>query len=273
MFDISFRANINHKLTSMNEVVIFEDHRTILNVLFYLKEKRKLTEPLDIIMFDNHDDFCNPRTDALKKISNFLKNPSLQKLYPIIEFDLGPLDDDWVKVGMELNLIGNVFLFNSDECSISKKEDYKTKKFGTKRLYNLGNVWSALGYHGILNDPVKTYNQDLWDDLGWDFKNGKFKIKENRNPFIFDIDLDCFSIQILDKTIAIPDEVIIPKLTEPKVPSYHYYYSSAEFMKDLIKKSEIVTLCYENGCCGGIRQSQKIFKMVDYVLFDNELSE
>jgi len=273
LYEIAFRSNINHKVTSENDVIIYEDHRTILNVLYHLKEKRNISESLDLIMFDNHDDFCHPRPSAIRKVSNFLKNPTKEKLNKIVEFDLNSLDDDWVKFGMELGLIDNVFLFNSNESSVSFREEYKTKKFGTKYLYNIGDVWAALGYHGILNDPIKREYQPLWDDFGWELKEGKFAFKNPRKKFVFDIDLDCFSTSIMDKTIAIPEEIIIPKLTEYQNPSYHFYYSSQLFMKDLIKESEIVTICYENGCCGGIRQAHKIFNMVDEILFDNEIGD
>jgi hypothetical protein len=271
IYSIAHRANINHKITSESEVIIYEDHRTILNVIYHLKNERNITSGLDIIMFDKHDDFCTPRASALRKVSSFLKTPSPEKLFQIVEFDLNVLDDDWVKMGMELGLIGNVFLFNSDESSVHIREAYKTKKFGTKYLYNIGDVWSALGYHGKLNDPIKREYTQLWNDLGWEMIDGKFRLSANRPKFIFDIDLDCFSTQILGKTIAIPEEIIIPRLTDYSNPSYHYYHNSQKFMKDLIKYSEIVTLCFENGCCGGIREAHKIFNMVDYVLFENEL--
>ena len=269
--DIAQRANINHKNTSENEVVIYEDHRTILNVLYHLKTKRNIEEPFDLVMFDNHDDFCEVKPSTKKRITNFLKKPSVEKLYQIVEFDLSTMDDDWVKAGMELGLIGNVFLFNSEKCSIRHEAAYVTKKFGTKYLYNVGDVWSALGYHSILNDPIKTEYTQFWTDFGWELQEGYFRFSNNKRKFIFDIDLDCFSTQILDKTIAIPEDVLIPKLMDFSRPQYHYYHNSKDFMKDLIKDSELVTICFENGCCGGIRQAHKIFNIVDYVLFDNEL--
>lgn len=270
---ISQRSNIIHKSTTDNDVVIYEDHRTIINVLYHLYEQRQLTQPLDIVMFDYHDDYCHPKQETIKKLHKFLKKPSKEELNKIVEFDLNPLDDDWVKTGMELGLIGNVFLFNAEQSSVGFREGYKTKNFGTHYLYNIGDVWAALGYHGLLNDPIKNEYQPLWDDFGWELNDGKFQFKQDRRKFIFDIDLDCFSTRILDKTIAIPDEIIIPKLTEYGRSCYHYYPSSQEFMKDLIKDSELVTLCFENGCCGGIRQAYKIFNMVDEVLFDNQLGD
>lgn len=270
---ISLRNNIIHKITTDYDVIIFEDHRSVINVLYHLFEQRKYKEPLDVVMFDYHDDYCQPTQETLKKLYKFLKKPSKEELNKIVEYDLNPLDDDWVKVGMELGLIGNVFLFNAEQTFIGFREDYRTKNFGTKYLYNVGNVWAALGYHGILNDPIKSEYQQLWDDFGWELNEGKFHFKEGRKKFIFDIDLDCFSTRVLDKTIAIPEEILIPKLTEYGNSYFHYYSNSQEFMKELIKDSEVVTLCFENDCCGGIRQAYKIFNMVDEIFFDNQLGE
>jgi hypothetical protein len=269
--NISHRSNIIHRLSSENEVVIFEDHRTILNVLFHLMDVRGISKPLDIIMFDYHDDFCDPSIEAIKRVHKFIKKPEKETLYNIVEFYLSHLDDDWVKAGMELGIIGNVFLFNSKQTSVSFREEYKTKNYGKRYFYNVGDVWDALGHRGILNDPIKVQYKQFWDDFGWELVNGKFKFKDNRNKFILDIDIDCFSTRVFNRTIAIPNQVILPLLTEQSKPEYHYYYSSQQFIKDLISQSELVTICFETECCGGINQAFEIFNMLDDVLFNNEL--
>ncbi|MHC1707411.1 MAG: hypothetical protein AB9842_07805 [Bacteroidales bacterium] len=273
LYEIANRANIIHKETSLNEVVIYEDHRTILNVLFFLKEKRNLKEPLDIIMFDYHDDFVDLGSSVKRKLTYFNRNPSAQKLNQIVEFELRGLDDDWVKAGMELGLIGNVFLFNAEDSSLGFRNEYRTRKHGTKILYNIGNVWAALGYHGILNDPFKKEYDQFRKDFGWELKDGKYSFISDRRKFVFDIDLDCFSTSILDKTIAIPHKLLSDKLCIYSHSSYHYYPNAQNFMKDLIKYSELATICFENGCCGGIIQSYKIFYSIDEILFDHELGE
>lgn len=274
LFNISHRSNINKKITTSADVIIYEDHRTILNVLFHVSMLNQLTEPLDIVMFDYHDDFCHPSESALLKIDEFLKNPSAEELLKIVEFDLKFLDDDWVKAGMELGLIGNVFLFNAERCNIGIREEYVTNKFGSHYMYNMGNVWEAISFEGKLNDITKSeINKDLWNDLGWELKGGKFNFKKKRKKFILDIDLDCFSTHKLNKTIAIPKKVIVPMLTNSIYSDYHHYKSPLEFILQLKKDSEFVTMCFENGCCGGYRQAFKIFNMVDELFFDGQLGE
>lgn len=271
IFDISYRTNILHKDISINEVTIFEDHRTILNVLFHLRTKRNYTEPLDLIMFDKHDDFCDISPDAKRKITYFNKKPSYEKLSEIVEFHLSSLDDDWIKAGMELGFIGNVFLFNSTDTSASLKETYKTKQFGVKKLYNIGNIWAALGHHGILNDPYKTEYEELRADFGWKLENGTYRFREERRKYVFDIDLDCFTTEIYGETIAVPEDILVSKLNEIKKQHYHNYHSSQHFMSELIMDSEIVTISLESDCCGGIKQSQKILRILDTILFQNQL--
>lgn len=270
---LSHRANINEKTTSSGKVVIYEDHRTILNVLYLLKKEEKLECPINIILFDDHDDGCVPSKIALKIIEDFNENlPEIRDFWSFTEFDLKFLDDDWIKAGMELNLINHVFLFNSTQSSISFVEEYKTKKFGTKKIYNLGNVWDVLSYKGYLNDAIKEdeYGK-LWKDFGW-IKNKDFKFEfKPKNKFIVDFDLDCFSIELLDNRIAIPDEILYEKMTTYFRPEYHYFGTAQIFIKHIIDKAEFATICFENNCCGGYQQSFKIFENVNDLFFENEI--
>ena len=270
---LSQRSNINKKYTKHGEVIIYEDHRTILNVLYLLKLNGKLECPVNLIMFDDHDDGCVPNSEALKKIDEFITNePTIREFWSFTEFDLKGLDDDWVKAGMELNLINNVFLFNSTQSSISFFEEYETKKFGKKKIYNLGNVWDALSYKGYFNDAIMEdeYGQ-LWSDFGWK-KNKDFKFHFNPDQkFIVDFDLDCFSTEILDNRIAIPEEILYEKFQSYLNPDYHYFVTTESFVKHLIGKAELTTMCFENSCCGGFQQAFKIFENVNDLFFDNEI--
>ena len=154
--ELSKRANINHKRTDISEVIIYEDHRTILNVLYFLKTKKQLDFPIDIIMFDDHDDGIEPSKSAIKKITSFNKNqPEIEDFWKFTEFNLRSLDDDWVKAGMQLGLINNVFLFHSSKSGINFFEEYQTIDFGLKKIYNIGEVWDALGHRGCLEDLIK----------------------------------------------------------------------------------------------------------------------
>jgi len=273
-YDLSQRANINVKHTTNSDVIVYEDHRTILNVLFLLRKENRDSFPLNIVLFDNHDDACTPSKDALKIISKFnRKEPSLRDFWSFTEFDLKGMDDDWVKAGMELGLIENFFLFNATESSLSFQQDYRTKSYGIKRLYNIGTVWDALAHRGRLYDVVKHAEfGELWSDFGWvyDKESGRFNFQPVR-PFVLDFDLDCFSTTVLDKRIAIPKELLNNKFEDEHRPSHHYYFTYQSFVQDLINKSAITTLCFENNFCGGFNQAHEIFKIVDDLFFDGEI--
>lgn len=235
IYDLSHRANINIKSTENSQVVLYEDHRTILNVLFYLKKNKKATFPINIILFDDHDDACNPGEEALRIIKGFNKTePSLQEFWSFTEFDLRNMDDDWIKAGMELGLINHLFLFNASQSNIGFITKYKTMNFGEKKIYNLGYLWDSLSHRGNLYDVVKKKEYgELWDDFGWvhNKKNGKFEFIPSRE-FILDFDLNCFTTKILDKRVAIPEEILFDKFTENHQPSYHYYYTYQIFVKN-----------------------------------------
>lgn len=263
---IGQRANINVKYTPSGNVIVYEDHRTILNVLYIKKLNKEIAFPVNIILFDNHDDFCKPNTLTLEIINKFNENePSIRDFWTFTEFDIRTLDDDWIKVGMELGLIGNVFLFNATETSLGFLTTYETVKFGTKKLYNLGFIWDAISNRGCLNDIIKEDEfGEFWDDFGWINQQGQFYF-EPKNKFIVDFDLDCFSTEVLDKRIAIPSEILDEKLKKKYRRDNHSYYSSQEFINELLNQSEFTTICFENQFCGGFSQSFKIFNM--YIRF------
>ena len=223
-------------------------------------------------MFDDHDDFVIPSDAALERVKQFnLNPPTVREFWDFTEFDLKTLDDDWVKTGMELGLINNVFLFHSSKASYSFSESYQTESFGEKRVYNMGAVWDALGFHGCLDDfsNEAEYGQ-LWEDMGWIKNNGKFEFNRT-NDFIIDFDLDCFSTYIVDKNYAIPEEILIKKFAEYRRSENHYYGKCSTFVKKLIESSAITTVCFENSSCGGIRESHKIFETFDFLFFEREI--
>lgn len=274
LYKISQRANVLHKRAAGKDVFIYEDHRTILNVLFQFKELQSISGPLNLIMFDAHDDFCMPTDEALNEIEALLKQPSEKALNTFVEYSLNTNDDDWVRAGMELNLVGDCFLFNSQESSIHYKEVHQTRNFGDRTMYNLGEVWSQIGYKGKLNDPVKQYQWgDLWDAMDWQHSQGHYHFKQERKPYVFDVDLDCFTTRILEKTIAIPEDILLERFTEPRDSHAHGYYNGHSFVQDLIDKAQIVTICIESEYCGGIRESQKIFNIIDRLFFRDELGK
>lgn len=269
LVEIAFRANVNLKKITNNHVAIYEDHRTIINVLFNLIQIRDLGQSVDLISFDYHEDYCTPSEQAIESIKKFLDNPNEQELNRIVEFELHSLDDDWIKVGMQLGLINNVFLFNAETNNEGKIDSYETLFNGTKALFNIGNVWDALGYHGRLNDPIKESHEKLCQAFGWHLIDGSYSFPNNRRPFVLDFDLDFLSTQILNRTTSYPREIIMDKFQERLSANYHHYYNCTEFVKDLIDRSELVTICFEQGCCGGIYNSFQNLSLIDELFFNN----
>ncbi|MCU0439033.1 MAG: UPF0489 family protein [Raineya sp.] len=275
--EISHRSNIIHKKYTFEhlgkkaekDVVIYEDHRTILNILYWLKQTRYINTSIDLITFDRHTDFCDISPETIKKISK--PNLTFQQLYQIVEFELNPLDDDWIKAGMEANLINNCFLLSAENLDEPFLQEYKTKKWGKKKYYYLGDVWYLFDYKQVLNDPLNEGCKEFWESFGWNFDYKSSKFIDNRHPFVLDFDLDCFSTEIMTKNIAIPEELLQDSFNK-NINNYNFN-SVRHFLKYLIEESQIVTICIENSYCGGIRQAQRIFNAIDYLLFDGELGK
>jgi len=223
-------------------------------------------------MFDNHADNCPPSEDKLNKIKRYGRNlPSINTFWNFTEFDLNCSDDDWVKTGMQLGFINNVFLFHSTQSGITNVEEYQTR-FGTKKIYNLSEVWNAMS--------ILDYNtigfEELREDIGWVFieSEGRFEFQP-KNNFILDFDLDCFTTTLSDgiteipETKAFPEDILIQRFMEKL--EHCSFYNSVSFVKELIEKSKMTTMCFENTYCGGIRESMKIFNTVDYLFFDGQI--
>jgi hypothetical protein len=47
--------------------------------------------------------------------------------------------------------------------------------------------------------------------------------------------------------------------------------TARDFIKRLIERANIITICKESGCCGGIKESNAIFENIDELFFDGEI--
>lgn len=269
--DILNRANILYRKVGGKEAVLFEDHRTILNVIYYYKIVNNISTPLNLIFFDYHEDFQPVEQPVLGKLVRASERLSERKLFELVEFELRGLDDNWVKAGMELGLINNCVVFNCAQSDDQFVKEYTTKKFGTKKFYTVGDLTDAMTYPGLLNNPSDNRLRELWDILGLKFDSGRYILTPPAEKYIFNIDLDCFTTKVYESTVAIPSELIVKKFTNSINQKHFYYPDSRCFVIDLIQRAEISAICFESDYCGGIREMQKIFNTIDRLFFNDEL--
>lgn len=253
------RANVMVRKFNDKTIVIYDDHRWILNVLFYLKEKNYWGEKTpNIIYFDKHDDAAQPSKSMLKRVKRHLAGKISQRdFYSMVEFDMSYGDDDWVTTGMEFEFIKDVVCIGSkmnSNITNWNSNIYKTKLRKEHKGFCISHLISEIGYQGIIGDTER-YNQDIRDIFG--YKDGAL-IPDN--PYVLDFDLDCFTTECRDYTYAWPEQIFWKE--------YVNHRDTKIFVDNVISNASIITICREPDCCGGIGESNKILSYLDGYFFN-----
>lgn len=133
-------------------------------------------------------------------------------------------------------------------------------------MYSLGHLDCALSARGCLGDfcICQPYYKRAREVIGYNLTNDhEYVDEECQHPFILDFDLDCFSGQIAGGTFAWPEKLFSNRYVREIKTNY--------FVKELINRAAIVTICREPNCCGGIGESNKILKYLDKYFFEGQL--
>lgn len=282
------RAGINIFDYYNTKVIIYEDHRTILNVLFSLYKFGLLTfeQIPNIISFDLHDDCL----DGLKKSEIFdilkvkkFEDIELKDFWGFTEFDCSGLDNDWVKTAMELGMIkdyvniGGVYTANIDNINEYISEDKVSHKvFKLKHLdFELAKTDDYIGK--LSNTYENTlYLRDIFGFNNYDNSLNNFQDINTQYPYILDFDLDCFTIPNMDMNdFSGKNEPLNSIWTEKLFKNLYYGFHDNivnDFMKCLIKRSKIVTICLEPFYCGGYKESIQILEYLDKYFFECKLN-
>lgn len=245
MYELSWRANINvysaHILGDTKQVIIYEDHRTLLNVLYYARMKGITTVPVHLLYFDNHDDACVMRTiEKYKSYSprKFDQN-EFEKFWNFVEFKLSANDDNWLYAGMKFNLIKNAFRIAGEQND--NIDELNNKFHGRHRLEPIGA------------DMIFQLTEEFLD-----------KIQDNkRRAYVLDFDLDCFT-EYKKKRKAWSNRKF-QEFFDDGVLKRRYD------IQRLARQAEFITICREPICCGGIKEANKILSYLDKYIFEGEL--
>ncbi|MBR5167063.1 MAG: hypothetical protein IKW86_03215 [Salinivirgaceae bacterium] len=266
---LSYRANVMTFDYNKKTIVIYDDHRWILNVLKCLSEDNFFEgKTPNIIYFDKHDDaaplFPNTK-DTIKQYNNKDKK-GIRDFWTIVEFDLNPNDDDWVTAGMEFDLINNaVCIGNECNDNILKWENhiYKAQDDIEHKGYCINHLEDELGSQGIIGDSTikHSYYKDVRGILGYISATGSLSPE---TPYVLDFDLDCFTTECRDYPYAWPERIFWEEYVNPCKNAYF-------FVQKLISNASIITICREPECCGGIGESNKILGYLDRYFFDGAL--
>ena len=267
LYELSYRTNINTYTFRDKHIILYDDHRTLLNILFEAKKLGEFTETPNLIYFDLHDDACEllPKSQLLARMGvNDLSEATSKQFWSFVEFDLGVLDDDWLLAGMELDLIKDAIL-------IGQEENHHIQDLGGRyvsedriehELYSISHLKYSLNNRGCLGDSIikEPYFQNVRDIM--QYHNQRFDEKDIK-PCILDFDLDCFTTECREKTYAWPEKIFREEYFESSNARY--------FMESLLNRASVITICREPECCGGIGEANKILSYLDRYFFDGAL--
>lgn len=271
IFGLSYHTNIEVFSFEDKYIILYDDHRSILNVLFEAKKLNKFGTTPNIFFFDRHDDACNPNLNANELLQrwgvNEIEKVSSRDFWSFVEFDLSGLDDDWLLAGMELGLINHAVVIGQNEnhniCNMNNM--FESSDGIHHELFDISHIDWSIESRGCLGDNV--IKEDYYENVRNIFEYNqppygrydKFS-KEVTIPFVLDFDLDCFTTECEDKRYAWPEDIFKKKYINNEEVLY--------FMHRLIKRSTIITICREPVCCGGIGESNKILGYLDRYFFN-----
>jgi len=222
------------------DIGLVKDHRFVFYFWFkwWKKTKRKLEENIlkapALITIDWHRDLCAPCDIEKQDLINLNLNSYKEVAY--FSWDkLNPLNDGHILSAVYLNLIGDVYVL----CKQDGSDD------GT-----FTDHWG--NEHKIICFESK---EELLEKL----------LKDSINEIYFDIDLDYFtesedSCGGGEDLTLMNDKDILSLLD-----------INSEFMQWVFERMEGMTIATEPKWCGGLKNSNKLYNLVDNTLFNFQL--
>ena len=274
IYGLSNHTNIEVYSFHDKYIILYDDHRSILNVLFETKKLGLFSTTPNIIFFDKHDDACNPQINAKDLFEKWgierIEDVSSRDFWSFVEFDLSGLDDDWLLAGMELGLINHAVVIGQTENSNMRDLNnlFESSDGEVHELFDIYHLNYSLGSRGCLGDNVikEPYFENVRNIFEYNQppygRYDKFS-KEVTNPIVLDFDLDCFTTECENNVYAWPEAIFREKYYDNETVQY--------FMYRLIERSTFITICREPKCCGGLGESNKILGYLDKYFFDGWL--
>ena len=265
--NLSQYANFETYPYGEKHIILYDDHRCILTVLFEAYKLGIINDMTNLVTFDRHDDAkpMHPNTEEMLKAltKSNLSEISSRDFKSFVEFDISEYDDDWVKIGMEMRLINNIINIGCEEnfnISDWKSNSYESKS-GKKHLgFVIGHLSSELNTHGGRIGDLALHEYDpIREIIGYSQHGPSLPSIDDTSNFVLDFDLDCFTTTCMDKRFAWPEDVFRKE--------YNGESASSFFLYQLIQKSKFITICREPSYCGGIGEANKILGYLDHYLF------
>lgn len=266
------RVNVMTRCPNDKLVIIYDDHRWLLNVLFKIQKDGLLDGPPKLVFFDSHDDAGQSpkRSELLAHIGVENVLDATEKAFSsFVDYDIRTDDGNWLSVACELNLVSDaVVIGDKYSHNIDEMNGVYTSEDGIHyKLFNLSeNLDFELGCRGSLGGHAR---EDEFEDIRR-FFDSRYGYNHARigdmSPFVLDFDLDFFTLNTNEGTLAWPQQIW----------QKHFNGLSAgtQMMRDLINKAMVITICREPDYCGnigGIAGSNYNLQNLDNYFFDGQL--
>lgn len=266
------RVNVMTRYPNDKLVIIYDDHRWLLNVLFKIQKDGLLEGAPKLVFFDSHDDAgqSQKKSELLAHIGveNVL-DATEKQFSAFVDYDIRADDGNWLSVACELNLVSDVVVIGDKYShNIEEMDGIYSAEDGTEHhLYNLSeNLEYELGCRGSLGDRAR---EDEFSDIRAFFNSGygydHARIGE-MSPFVLDFDLDFFTLNTNEGILAWPQQIW--------QKHFSGYNPGAQMVRDLINQAMVITICREPDYCGsigGIAGSNYNLQNLDNYFFEGQL--
>ena len=267
--DLHGRTNVMTRRSERDQmIVIYDDHRWILNVLYALLRHDILP---DLIYFDAHEDAaqCEEKPRLLEKIGvpNLL-DATPKQFGAFVDYDLREDDGNWLTAAMELDIIGDVVNIGNRYNDNFKQWEgrYQSNDGIFHNVFELSeDIDFELGCKGKLGDTCKSDEyRGIRDFFGVEHYYSNTSSIHIAKPYILDFDLDFFTISC-DLEIA---HGWTEKILSRRMPCLS---KAGLFLKHMIDNALVITICREPDYCGSIGDSNRILSLLDYNYFKGYL--
>ena len=267
--ELNGRVNVMTRQTVSGQmVVIYDDHRWLLNVLFAAS---KHIERPNLITFDAHDDAaeCAKKSVLLSQIGvDDLQNATAKQFGAFVDYDQREDDGGWLTTAMELNLIDSVVnIGNRHSHNLYEMNGIYESEDGVEhKAFELSeDLEYELGPSGKLGDASKEDKYLALRDLfGIEYFYKSVNRMSIKEPYILDFDLDFFTMSSNDEPTHGWTERVLNR---------HFPVNSEQdkFLRRLIRDAHIITICREPDYCGSIGDSNRILLLLDKYYFNGQL--
>jgi len=271
------RANVSYRQVNHQKVFIYEDHRYILNILYWFRSQNPGFQPHRLFYFDYHDDALAPGDAAKKLIPKFRRQHGrVRDFWSFTEFDLSGLDNDWLLTGMALGLISDAVLFGAQMTDNISRLDHRYIAGGkAHRLYHLPHVWELLGPAGLLGAGGGGADaKAVRDILKFDLDDALYDKEQHFTwkafyPYVLDFDCDVFANRGRDGKIRAWSKSKMQDKFD--IRAERFGMTGKDFVKKQIERASFITICKESPYCGGFKEGAKVFERLDELFFEGKL--